>query len=93
MRLYLKHFDVLKKQIFKFFSALSYLLIRTYQLFLSPIFGGRCRFYPTCSEYCLECFSKIPFEKAFVLSLRRVLSCHPLGGQGFDPAPAAIEKR
>lgn len=34
------------------------LLIRFYQIFISPMFPPRCRFYPTCSQYALEAVRK-----------------------------------
>ena len=56
-------------------------IIRAYQIFVSPLlvrlFGGGCRFYPTCSDYSIAAFQKYGTFKGFYLSLKRFLSCHP----------------
>lgn len=63
------------------------LLIRFYQLFISPIFPSSCRYTPTCSQYCLEALRKHGIIKGGWLGLKRLLSCHPWGGSGYDPVP------
>ncbi len=93
MPLYSKHFEKLKALVFSFCSATCVFLIRIYQMSFSAIFGGRCRYYPSCSVYCHECFSKFTLNKALRLSFRRLSSCHPMGGQGFDPVPFDTEVR
>lgn len=67
------------------FVAIS--LIKIYQLLLSPYIGRSCRFTPTCSHYAIESFKAFPFHKAFFLTLKRLLKCHPLGPFGYDPVP------
>lgn len=62
-------------------------LIRFYQKFLSPLKKPCCRFYPVCSSYALEAFSKHGFFKASFLSLKRVLRCNPFCKGGYDPVP------
>jgi uncharacterized protein len=62
-------------------------LIRGYQLLLSPLLGGTCRFLPTCSAYAMEAIAQHGAAKGSVLALRRLASCHPLGRSGFDPVP------
>jgi uncharacterized protein len=52
-------------------------LIRFYQDFISPMLGPKCRFMPTCSEYSLQALRKYGFLKGSVLTLKRVLKCHP----------------
>lgn len=74
-------------------AGVAIFLVRGYQLFLSPLLklflgpGGRCRFYPTCSQYARECFDRHPFPVALYLSIRRLLKCHPLHPGGYDPVP------
>ena len=63
------------------------LLIRFYQLVISPWLGPRCRFQPTCSQYGLEAFRKHNPVKALYLTMRRIARCHPWGGHGYDPVP------
>ena len=68
-------------------NVLALKVIRFYQKFLSPLKKHCCRFYPTCSRYALEAFSKHSFFKAFFLSLRRFLKCNPFFKGGYDPVP------
>ena len=62
-------------------------LIRFYQLAVSPLLPGACRFTPTCSQYALEAFRKYGPVKGLYLTVRRLLRCHPWGGSGYDPVP------
>jgi len=60
--------------------------IKIYKFFLSPLFYGSCKFEPTCSTYCLECFEKYNFIKAIYKSAVRILRCNPwFGHGGHDP--------
>ena len=61
------------------------LLIRLYQIAISPLLGNRCRFQPTCSAYAMEAFDKYPPHKAFWLSFKRISKCHPFHPGGYDP--------
>ncbi len=73
-----------------FLRILSYpfiLLIRIYQLIISPILGPKCRFTPTCSHYALGAFRKYGLFKGFWLTVKRISRCHPWGGSGYDPVP------
>ena len=63
------------------------LLIRTYQVTLSPFIGGQCRFYPTCSHYGLEAYRQHGVLRGTWLTARRVLRCQPFSRGGFDPVP------
>lgn len=60
-------------------------LVRAYQLILSPHIGGTCRYHPTCSTYAIQAFEEYGAVKGFVLSIYRLLRCHPWGGHGYDP--------
>jgi putative membrane protein insertion efficiency factor len=62
-------------------------LIRVYQWGISPWFGPRCRYTPTCSQYALEAFQKHGVFKGGWLSFKRIGRCHPWGGHGHDPVP------
>jgi len=64
-------------------------LIRFYQGFISPAFGGRaaCRFTPTCSEYTKTAISRYGLVRGTIMGIRRILRCRPGGGFGFDPVP------
>ncbi len=61
--------------------------IRLYQITLGPLMGGNCRFEPSCSRYALEAYRVHGPVRGTVLSVRRILRCHPLGGSGYDPVP------
>ncbi|MGN7719956.1 membrane protein insertion efficiency factor YidD [Chitinophaga sp. 22620] len=63
------------------------ILIKFYQWCISPWLGSRCRYTPTCSQYGLEAFKKHGPFKGGWLTIRRILSCHPWGGHGYDPVP------
>lgn len=62
-------------------------LIRFYQVAVSPYTPATCRFHPTCSQYALEALKKHGILKGGLLSLKRILRCHPWGGKGHDPVP------
>ncbi|MCC6276678.1 MAG: membrane protein insertion efficiency factor YidD [Oligoflexia bacterium] len=67
-------------------TIIALVLIQAYRLTLSPLFGGRCRFTPTCSNYALEAFKSHGFGVALWMSLKRLSQCHPFSGKfGFDP--------
>lgn len=62
-------------------------LIRAYQLFLSPVLGNHCRFYPSCSEYAIDALEHHGVLRGAWLATRRLLRCHPWHPGGFDPVP------
>ena len=64
------------------------LAVRFYQASLGRLFGGHCRFIPTCSEYAVEALQRHGAVRGSWLTARRLLRCHPLGGAGVDPVPA-----
>ena len=74
-------------------SKILILLIKLYQLILSPILGSNCRYLPTCSEYFIDCINEFGFFKGFILGIKRILSCHPWGGGGFDPVKKVIKTK
>ena len=71
------------------FTNITIHLIKGYKFLISPLLGNSCRYLPTCSEYSMEALKTYGFFKGFYLSLKRILSCHPIkflgGGDGFDP--------
>ncbi len=68
-------------------SGFAVYIIKFYKFFISPVLPAACRYYPTCSVYSIQAIKKFGFIKGGFLSLKRVLSCNPLGGTGFDPVP------
>ncbi len=69
-------------------AKLVILLIRAYQVVLSPFIGGACRFQPSCSGYAIEAVATHGAWRGSLLAVRRLSRCHPLGRAGFDPVPA-----
>ncbi|WP_429725826.1 membrane protein insertion efficiency factor YidD [Aquimarina litoralis] len=62
-------------------------LIKFYQNFISPLTPATCRYQPTCSHYSLEALKKHGLLKGGKLAIKRIFSCHPWGGSGYDPVP------
>ncbi len=62
-------------------------LVKLYQNLISPLTPATCRYQPTCSHYTLEALQKHGLFKGGMLSIKRIFSCHPWGGSGYDPVP------
>ena len=62
-------------------------VIKLYQYFISPILKTNCRYLPTCSEYTILALKERGLFMGIYYSSKRILSCHPFGGQGFDSIP------
>ena len=62
-------------------------LVKFYQKVISPVLPSSCRYTPSCSSYCLEALKKHGPFKGLFMCLKRVLSCNPWGGSGYDPVP------
>jgi len=75
----------------KIFIKVTIFFIKIYQYFLSPILGNKCRFLPSCSDYCIECLEEHGFLKGIFLSFKRIIKCHPIkflgGNSGLDLVP------
>lgn len=61
------------------------LLIRLYQVSLSPIIGGQCRYRPTCSRYFIDALCKRGLLRGTAMGIWRIMRCNPLSGGGWDP--------
>lgn len=68
-------------------KKLVVILIKIYQYTLSPLTGQNCRYYPSCSAYAIEAVEKYGSFKGGLLSLKRILRCHPFHAGGYDPVP------
>lgn len=68
-------------------QLLMLVLIRGYQLLLSPFMQPACRFTPTCSHYAREAISRYGACAGGWLAVKRIARCHPWGGMGDDPVP------
>ena len=71
----------------KYISFPLILMIRLYQLFISPLLGQNCRYLPTCSEYSVKSLKELGLFRGSILSIKRISKCHPWGSHGFDPVP------
>ena len=72
-------------------------IIKGYKFLISPLLGNSCRYLPTCSEYSIEALKNYGFFKGTYMSVKRILSCHPIkflgGGEGFDPVNKKIKAK
>jgi len=67
-------------------------IIKVYQKLISPLTPATCRFHPTCSQYSKEALEKHGLFRGGWLAIKRIFSCHPWGGSGYDPVPDAKNK-
>ena len=98
------YFQQCKKALKSFESIVSnilifiiLLLIKFYNFFISPLLGVRCRFLPTCSEYCCVSLREHGLLKGGAYSLKRIIRCHPIkilgGADGIDLVPVKNYKK
>jgi hypothetical protein len=73
--------------IYKIIGFPLILVVKIYQLFISPLFPPTCRYTPTCSTYMIEALKIWGPIKGTWLGVKRIASCHPKGGHGYDPVP------
>ena len=73
----------------------SIFLIKFYQVSLAYFLGGNCRFYPSCSNYALECYQEHHWLTATNLTAKRICKCHPFSLQNklYDPVPLQSSQR
>ena len=83
---------MLKKHLNNLIIVPVIMVIKAYQLLLSPILKTNCRYLPTCSEYSIAALKEHGLLKGCYYSLKRILKCHPLGGYGYDPVPKKTNK-
>lgn len=63
------------------------LMVKFYQKAISPLTPATCRYTPTCSQYTLEALKKYGLFRGGWMGLKRIASCNPWGGSGYDPVP------
>lgn len=80
----------LLKNIELFFYKLIYFFIVFYQRIISPVMPARCRYYPTCSNYGKQALAWHGVRAGGWLLIKRISSCHPLGGHGIDFVPLPL---
>ena len=67
-------------------------IIKLYQYIVSPLLRNNCRYLPTCSEYSILALKEHGLFIGIYYSCKRIFSCHPFGGHGFDSVPKKINK-
>ena len=79
------------------FTLILIKFIKAYKYLISPLLGNSCRYLPTCSEYSIDALKEYGFFKGLFMSIKRILSCHPMkflgGGEGFDPVKKEIKDK
>ncbi len=75
------------KSLFKILAIPFIWLVRFYQVAISPYTPSACRYSPTCSTYTLQALKKHGIFRGGWLAIKRITSCHPWGGSGYDPVP------
>ena len=68
-------------------ARLAVLMVRGYQVTLSPLLPSACRYQPSCSSYMIEAVERHGALRGVWLGARRVLRCHPFARGGYDPVP------
>ena len=63
------------------------MLVRAYQMLLSPLLPAACRYYPSCSAYAIEALERHGALRGTWLAVRRIGRCNPFRPGGFDPVP------
>jgi hypothetical protein len=67
--------------------TLLILVVRAYQILLSPLLPAACRYQPTCSHYAIEALEKHGALRGSWLAIKRIGRCHPFRAGGYDPVP------
>jgi putative membrane protein insertion efficiency factor len=73
-------------------ARIALLVVRVYQLLLSPFAGGACRIEPSCSRYAAEAIEQHGAWRGLALAIRRFARCHPLARPGIDPVPPPVSR-
>lgn len=68
-------------------SRMVLAVIKFYKLFVSPLLGDNCRFYPSCSSYSMASIERFGLARGSILSLLRIMKCAPWHCGGYDPVP------
>ena len=71
----------------KVLTIILIFLVKVYKYVISPVLPNACRYTPTCSVYAIEAIKKHGPLKGTFLSIKRILSCNPWGGHGYNPVP------
>jgi putative membrane protein insertion efficiency factor len=69
------------------------LLIRLYQITLSPFLGGQCRYHPTCSVYAIDALREYGAIRGSIMAAKRIGRCNPFAKGGYDPVPPMSQRQ
>ena len=81
------YFSRIKHVAYNLVKKTLYFTVRVYQCCISPFMVNSCRYYPSCSVYCRDSIQKFGPIKGCLLTLKRLLKCHPFSRGGYDPVP------
>ncbi len=74
-------------------AKVAIMLVRLYQKMVSPWLGPRCRFHPSCSNYCIEALQQHGMVRGLWLGIKRICKCHPFNLGGYDPVPGKRDRK
>ncbi len=74
-------------------AKVAIMLVRLYQKMVSPWLGPRCRFHPSCSNYCIEALQQHGMVRGLWLGVKRIFKCHPFHPGGYDPVPEKRDRK
>jgi uncharacterized protein len=73
-------------------KSIALILIKAYQIFISPLIGSNCRYQPTCSHYAAQAIKRFGVMAGTWLAVKRIARCHPWHEGGYDPVPEVLEQ-
>jgi len=73
-------------------KKLFILPVKLYQGIISPYLPNSCRYTPTCSQYMIDAIDEWGVFKGLWMGTKRLATCHPWGGHGYDPVPKKEKK-
>jgi putative membrane protein insertion efficiency factor len=77
----------------RFVTWLLLIPVYIYRGAISPLLPPSCRYTPTCSRYTIDALKKHGPIRGSYLSAKRILSCNPWGGSGYDPVPEPTKRK
>ena len=72
--------------IYKLSIRIIQFFVVIYKIFVSPYFGGVCRYKPTCSDYMLDALEKYGPIEGVIIGIKRIIRCNPWASSGYDPS-------
>jgi putative membrane protein insertion efficiency factor len=63
------------------------LIVRGYQVSISPLLPSTCRYHPSCSAYAIGALERHGALRGGWLAAKRIVRCNPFVAGGYDPVP------